>query len=317
MNRGPFLRHFLFLLPLAVFAVLHAGCGGSSPSATPNSLTNAPAGTSGLSTPIFLVVLENTSFSSVIGNPVMPFFNSLPARGGLATAYFGNAHPSLPNYFMLTTGQLITDSDGFSGTVNADSLVRELGAAGKTWHAYLESLPAPGYLGGDVYPYIKHHNPFAYLTDVINNPMLAQNLRPFSEFAGDSANDRVADFNFIAPNNLHNAHDCPDGTSNCAVDVKLAATDTWLSSHIGPLLSSRSFNQHGLLIILFDEADVNDTEHGGGHVACVLLGPAVKRGMQSATMFQHQSTLRLVLELLGVQRLPGAAAGATPMNEFF
>ncbi|HZQ93030.1 MAG TPA: alkaline phosphatase family protein [Terriglobales bacterium] len=301
-----------------VAAGMFFGCGGSSSSGGGTTAGSPPPeAVQAQATPIYLVVLENTSYASVIGNPVMPFFNSLPARGALATAYFGNTHPSLPNYFMLTTGRLIAGDDSFSGTVDSDNVVRQLAAAGKTWHAYLESLPSRGYLGDDVYPYIKHHNPFAYLTDVVNNPAQAGNLRPFSEFAADSAADRVADFNFIVPNNLHNAHDCPDGTSNCSLSVKLAAADGWLGSHIGPLLGSSSFNQHGLLIILFDEGAVHDTQNGGGHVACLLIGPAVRQGLQSATLFQHQSTLRLVLELLGAGGLPGAAGGAAPMNGFF
>lgn len=63
---------------------------------------------------------------------------------------------------MLTTGQIETVDDAFSGTVSDDNIVRELAKANKTWRSYAESLPNPGYLGGDAYPYFKHHNPFAY-----------------------------------------------------------------------------------------------------------------------------------------------------------
>ena len=34
-----------------------------------------------------------------------------------ATQYFANTHPSIGNYFMLTTGQLVTNDDAFTGTV--------------------------------------------------------------------------------------------------------------------------------------------------------------------------------------------------------
>ena len=94
---------------------------------------------------VFLVVEENHSYSEVIGNAAMPYLNSLVSQGGLATQYFANAHPSIPNYFMLTTGQPITTDDNFSGTVGDDNVVRELIAAGKTWKSYAESLPAAGY----------------------------------------------------------------------------------------------------------------------------------------------------------------------------
>jgi hypothetical protein len=40
-------------------------------------------------------------------------------------------------------------------------------------------------------------------------------------------------------------------------------------------------------------------------------------GYQSTTLYQHESTLRLMLEGLGVKTLPGAAATASKMWEFF
>jgi hypothetical protein len=49
----------------------------------------------------------------------------------------------------------------------------------------------------------------------------------------------------------------------------------------------------------------------------VMVGPKVKKGFQSTTVFQHQSTLRLVLSTLGVTSYPGAAAVAPDMGEFF
>jgi hypothetical protein len=50
---------------------------------------------------------------------------------------------------MFTAGQIITNDDGFSGTVSDDNIVCEIIAAGKTWQAYAESIPSIGYLGGD------------------------------------------------------------------------------------------------------------------------------------------------------------------------
>ena len=48
---------------------------------------------------------------------------------------------------MLTTGLMETLDDNFSGTISDDNVVRELVKAGKTWKAYAESLPSPGYRG--------------------------------------------------------------------------------------------------------------------------------------------------------------------------
>jgi hypothetical protein len=40
-------------------------------------------------------------------------------------------------------------------------------------------------------------------------------------------------------------------------------------------------------------------------------------GFKSTNMYQHQSTLKLSLQLLGISDFPGAAATVPDMTEFF
>jgi hypothetical protein len=40
--------------------------------------------------------------------------------------------------------------------------------------------------------------------------------------------------------------------------------NAWLQNNIAPLISSPTFQKDGLLIIVFDEAETNDSTHGGG-----------------------------------------------------
>jgi hypothetical protein len=42
---------------------------------------------------VFVIMMENTSYTSLIGNPNAPFINSAAATFGLATNYDGVAHP--------------------------------------------------------------------------------------------------------------------------------------------------------------------------------------------------------------------------------
>ena len=288
----------IFILLLA-----SGGCGGgsSSSSSPPPAMASFPQFGH-----VFLVVEENHAYSEVIGSSAMPYLNSLASKYGLATQYYANAHPSIGNYFMLTTGQLITNDDAFTGTVGSDNLVRELVAAGKSWKSYAESLPSQGYTGGDVYPYAKHHNPFAYLTDVISSTTEAQNLVSFSQFSSDLANDQLPAFSYLVPSLLDDAH---DGT--------LQTADAWLQQNIAPLIASATFQKDGLLLVVFDESDTTDVTNGGGHVAAVIVSPKANLAYQSTTLYQHQSTLRLILRGLGVTTYPGAAATAPDMGEFF
>lgn len=266
---------------------------------------------------VVVVMEENHSYSTVIGSSSMPYLNSLAGQYGLATQYYANTHPSIGNYLELTTGQIITNNDGYSTTISADNIVRHMLTAGKTWKSYAESLPSVGYTGGDVYPYIRHHNPFSYFSDVVNSSVQKLNLVPFTHFAADLANNELPNLSFVVPNMHDIAHDCPAGMSTCSDAQKLAAADSWLKTNIAPLISNPAFQKDGILVIVFDEAYSGDTTHGGGHVAAVVVGAQVKKGFKSTNLYQHQSLLRTLLTALGVSSYPGAAASAPAMSDMF
>ena len=257
---------------------------------------------------VFIALEENHSFSKVISNRSdMPYLNGLATTYAYAQGYYANTHPSIGNYFMLTTGQIITNDDDFSGEVSADNIVRHLLGAGKTWKEYSENLPSVGYVGGDTDGYTRHHNPLSYFSDVRENSTQARNLVPFAQFATDLAHHTLPSYSFIVPNNNDNAH-----------DGSLAQADSWLQTNLDPLIRSSDFSTPGggLLIIVFDESVTSDAVDGGGHVAWVVVGPDVKRGYVSTTCYQHQSTLRFMSEAIGLTSFPGAAAMVPNMGEF-
>src|SRR5207244_6512730 len=163
---------------------------------------------------VFIVTEENTNYASVIGSSLMPYLNSLALQYGLATQYYANTHPSIGNYFMLATGQIITNNDSYSTVVTVDNIVRELRAAGKTWKSYAEDLPSVGYTGGDVGNYARKHNVFALLSDVVNDSAQRNNLVPFTQFATDLAGGHLPAYSFVAPNLCNDAHDCSLATAD-------------------------------------------------------------------------------------------------------
>ena len=343
VNVHPGIRRWLVALCLIAAVVQQSACSGGSTSSASSSTGGGTGGGGGGGTGgggggtggsgggsggnnvplfehVFLVVEENHSFSDVIGNSSMPYLNGLATANSLATQYYADAHPSLPNYFMLTVGEgtSITGSagDSYNGVVTQDNVVRALTAAGKTWKCYAESLPSVGYLGGDDGAYLQRHDPFVYFSDVQSSATQAGNIVPFTQLATDIANNALPDYAFIVPNVNDDAHNCPAGMTTCTQDQQLAAADQWLSTNISPLLGSTSF-QNSLMVIVFDEAEDSDVTNGGGHVPAVIVSSKAKAGYQSTTLYQHESTLRLMIEGLGVADLPGAAATAPDMTEFF
>jgi hypothetical protein len=254
---------------------------------------------------VFLVMEENHSYSSVIGSTSMPYLNSLANKYGLATQYYANTHPSIGNYFMLSAGQIITNNDSFCATLTQDNVVRHLLTVGKTWKAYAEGLPYAGYTGCASGYYVKRHNPLAYFSDVANSSQ-KYNLVPFSKFATDLTNHNLPNYSFIVPNLIHDAH-----------DGSLGAADSWLKANIAPLIASATFQKDGILIIAFDESFDPDKQHGGGHVATIVIGPRVKPGYKSANFYQHQNALRTLMKALGCTSFPGLAGSVSGMKDFF
>lgn len=289
-------------------ALLIFGCGGGKPGmstqpATPNMPTSQH---------VVMVMEENQSYSSVAGNTsVWPHLNALMKAGAQPTNYYADAHFSIPNYFMLTTGQTLTLDDNDTHVWNVDNIARRMLAAKVSFKVYAEGIKQ-GYVGGNTGLYVVRHNPFALLSDVASNSQIAnQTIQPFSQFLSDVSNKTLPAFSFIVPDLNDDSH---NGSPQSA--------DAWLQSNvISPLSSNSAFQSggDGLLIVDFDESVVSDVTNGGGHVAPAFWGPIVKSGYKqtSNTVYQHQNMLRTVMEVLGLSNPPGAAGPASDMSEFF
>lgn len=254
---------------------------------------------------IVMVVEESRTYEEIIGNADASYINSLAKEYALAKNFYGETHPSIGNYFQLTTGNIITNDNEFdAGPLYIDNIARQLNAGGKTWKVYAQSLPSVGYTGFNTGPYVKRHNPFAYLSDVVLTSQ-KNNIVPFSQFAIDLANDALPNFAFVVPDNNNNMH---DGT--------VAEADVWLLNNIKPVFDNAVFKRDGLLILTWDEGDIDNT-NGGGHIGTIFAGQNAKNGYQSTALYHHQSLLKLIVKNLGLPGYPGDSLTAPAMDEFF
>src|SRR5258708_3830707 len=107
------------------------------------------------------IMMENTSYRTIIGNSNAPQINALANTYGLATNYFGVTHPSEPNYVANIGGSYfgIQDDNQFyctpalpgtdptcagttvNHTVTAQNPADQRTPAGMTWKGYFQSLP--------------------------------------------------------------------------------------------------------------------------------------------------------------------------------
>jgi len=254
---------------------------------------------------IFVLVMENHGFSQIIGSPGAPYINSLAAGYGLAASYTGVAHPSLPNYLALTGGDTFgvssdcTDCFQDAPNIAADRLV----PAGRTWRAYLESMPSPAFVG-DAYPYMQKHNPFVYYDDIRTDPAQFANVVPYTRLAQDLATAQTTpDFVWITPNMTDDMH---DGT--------VARGDHWLSVNVPAILSSAAFTtQRSLLLLVWDEND----DSPGNEVPALVIADGVPKGFRSQVAYNHYSLLRTIEVAWGLSPLTANDAAATVMSDFF
>jgi len=160
---------------------------------------------------VFVIMLENHSQSSVIGDPNAPFITSLAHKYATAANYYGVTHPSEPNYIASISGSNWgVNDDQATNRFDHLNIVDLLEASHLTWAAYMDAMPSAGYTG-DQYPadaalYVSKHNPFVLFEDIRNDPARLQHIKPYSDFANDMKSHDVPNYVWISPNQCNDMH---------------------------------------------------------------------------------------------------------------
>ena len=237
------------------------------------------------------IMMENTSYGTIIGNANAPVINELANEYGLATNYYGVTHPSEPNYvaniggsyfgvqddnqFYCTPALAATDPQCVGTTVNhtitSQSLADQLTAAGKTWRGYFQSLPptpsvlvssGPGANGPYTYKYpssavalyASKHNPFI---NFVGTQGAVANMVPDTQLATDLATGKLANYSLVVPDQCHDMH----GTGGCSTTAGLiAAGDAYVGSTVSQIMSSHTWREgNNAIVITWDEDDFSDS----------------------------------------------------------
>lgn len=370
-SRPPWVKVLQAFLGLAVVAGVVVGTffWTSAPSVNDPTLGATSAPSPSKPQHVFVINLENTDFARAWGpTSKAPYLsNTLRADGLLLENYYAIYHSSLPNYIAQLSGQgpnpntandcavyhpfeskSITDygQETGKGCVYPDSvqtLAGQLTANGLTWKAYMEDMSTPcrhPVLGtidktkkarvGD--QYATRHNPFMYFASITGSPDCASNVVDLTQLTDSlKSTATTANLSYITPNLCHDGHDnpCVDGAPG-----GLPAADAWLREWIPKITGSPAFHQDGILVITFDEGDMEGpvvgsvapqeaapTEAsqgtgapltalfgpGGGRVGALLLSPFIKAGTTSQAVYNHYSLLGSIEDLFGLPYLGYAA----------
>lgn len=208
-----------------------------------------------------------------------------------------------------------TDKDGQAigkGCVypaNIPTIVDQLEKKGLTWKGYMEDMgndltrelatcghPAIGAKDNTQHAtakdqYATRHNPFMYFHSIIDKTERCDaHVVNLSALAGDLLDEKsTPNYVFITPNLCNDGHDGGD-RGKCANGDPggLVSADKFLADHVPAILNSPAFKRDGLLIVTFDEADIDVTfneatakfSHKGDATDCCNEpnGPNIKKG---------------------------------------
>lgn len=229
---------------------------------------------------VVVIVFENHERNEIVGSPAAPTFTRLASTYAQATAYDAVAHPSLPNYLALVSGS----THGVTGDCtdcpqSGQTIGSQLSAHRRSWDAYAEGYPHSS-------RFTMTHVPFLYFSGGASHVLPLERFDP----------GRLPAYALIVPDLCNSMHDCAVSTG-----------DEWLRGFIPPLLSI----ENTAVFIVFDEG--TSDRGGGGNVALIVAGAAVRRHTTFSAPTSHYGLLRTIETAL---RLPplGHARGATPLT---
>jgi phosphatidylinositol-3-phosphatase len=273
---------------------------------------------------VFVIMMENTGYDSLVGNPNAPWINSAIATYGVATHYFGVTHPSQPNYIAATAGITGPISDS-AETLAVPNVVDQLESHGKTWKAYMQSYslcadPRAPACGNQLYE--RKHNPFISYADVQSSPSRVAKIVDYSQLSADLAANAVPNYVWISPdqcNDMHGRFDPnPAKTDPCGFDhvqALIAAGDAFLKNAVQAIQASPAWTGNSVIYIAWDESDFTNApgnfgfgdtsgccgaNPGGGHVLALVITSSNNINGPFDQPGNHSSLLRTIEDAWGL-----------------
>lgn len=263
----------------------------------------------------------NTSYpNGIIGNPNLPYINSLARNYSIANHYFAVASGSLPDYIALTDANLTSVSSSCntpspSCSTSASNIIDRVEGSGRSWKAYMEDYSGGCSGTGTSSFYVAIHNPFVFYSDITNSSARCARIvsanpghsgSPDSQLISDlSSATTASNYMWLTPNNCDNMH------GECAI----TAGDSYLSQLIPAILNSTIFQSHRATIFLvFDEP--TSCLYNQCPVPAIWAGPATRLAYSSNTYYTHYSLLATLENVWSLQPLNSFDGAASAMLEF-
>jgi phosphatidylinositol-3-phosphatase len=307
--------------------------------------------------------------------------NTLAGQGAFVRNYYATGHLSLDNYISMVSGQApnpytqadcpdytnvtpaLPSSDGQVTGIGCvyppgvQNIATQLEGNGYTWKGYMQDMAnsAPAQPASCRHPalnasdstqtakpsdqYAARHNPFVYFHSIIDFPTCQANDVDLSQLTPDLRSAATTpDYAFITPDLCNDGHDtpCADGGPG-----GMKQANGFLKGLIPQITASPAYQDHGLIIVTFDEAAGGESPGddgsaccdeptgpntpapgaltggpGGGRVGAVMVSNCIQPGTVSTDPYNHYSLLRSIEDNFGLPHLGYAAqAGLQPFGK--
>ncbi len=189
--------------------------------------------------------------------------------------------------------------------------------------------------GSAQFNYAAKHNPQVFFTDsnggndaTTANPLRLQ-YAPLQQLFDDLANNAVADYNWITPNQFNDMHTALtggfQGLTGDAANIRQG--DNFLSQIIPVIMASKAYKENGVIIIWFDESEqdaAGDNPDDFNHtIAEIVVSKKAHKNVNgvpfaSAVNLSHSSDLRTMQEIFRTSGpILGDAANAADLSDLF
>jgi hypothetical protein len=189
--------------------------------------------------------------------------------------------------------------------------------------------------GSNQYNYAAKHNPMVFFTDTNGgndstpaNP-LSKQYAPLQQFFTDLANNTVADYNWITPNQYNDMHTAlAAGYKGLTGDpAKIRQGDDFLNQVIPAIMASDAYKNHGAIIIWFDESEsdgvANDNADDFNHtIGEIVISSRAHKNVDgipyaSPLNYTHSSDLLTMQEIFHAGPVVGDAVNAIDLSDLF
>jgi phosphatidylinositol-3-phosphatase len=184
--------------------------------------------------------------------------------------------------------------------------------------------------GSTQYNYAVKHNPMALFTDTnggndttTNNPARF-NFAPLQQLFVDLANNTVARYNWITPDQYNDMHSAlTHGFMGLTGDASMIrAGDNFLSIVVPIIMASRAYQDHGAIILWNDETEGGDDN---AHTCLeIVISPLAHHNVNglpfaSSVLLTHSSDVRTMQEIFHVTKpiFLGDAQNANDLSSLF